>query len=444
VIQDPSFKLISIRSPILSTASPHFRGAKLEFLNIATGVGTGRDQAFVAFDPAPLIALGQDLANEALSNNFIEKHYGLKNTGGWNFCMRRKNFTWVEPELKQIRKYFYRPFDVRYILYDPIIRRDQRQNMLNLYNRNLAILICQQQSVRGFQHVLCAGEIVDESAISNRTRERCYVILTYLYIDKSIHQKSFINDVEKKSNIKPSFIENIKSKLGVKWVQIGPGDLANSLGPESVIGYIYGILHSPSYRKRYAEFLKIDFPHLPLTSSLDLFRALARFGGDLFALHLVEAPVQQALSARYDQPAKAWSYDVAPGQRLPVALTFTGPAAPIVEKVGWSDDTVWLDAVKPRQAMAGAAGTAEPVTGSIGFHGVSEEVWNFHIGGYQVCQKWLKDRKGRTLSADDLTHYHRIVIALHETIRLMKEIDEVIDQHGGWPGAFADGDPHHS
>jgi hypothetical protein len=68
--------------------------------------------------------------------------------------------------------------------------------------------------------------------------------------------------------------------------------------------------------------------------------------------------------------------------------------------------------------------------------GVCEDVWNFHIGGYQVCEKWLKDRKGRNLSADDRAHYQKIVVALSETIRLMKEIDAGIEQHGGWPGAF--------
>ena len=65
-----------------------------------------------------------------------------------------------------------------------------------------------------------------------------------------------------------------------------------------------------------------------------------------------------------------------------------------------------------------------------------EAVWNFHIGGYQVCHKWLKDRKGRTLSQDDIAHYQKIVVALSETIRVMKEIDETIEKHGGWPGAF--------
>lgn len=91
------------------------------------------------------------------------------------------------------------------------------------------------------------------------------------------------------------------------------------------------------------------------------------------------------------------------------------------KKVAYSAGTVWIDKAK-----------------SEGFEGVPEPVWNFHIGGYQVCEKWLKDRKGRKLSQDDIAHYQKIVVALNETIRLMKEIDEVIEKHGGWPGAFVD------
>src|SRR5205807_7965043 len=87
------------------------------------------------------------------------------------------------------------------------------------------------------------------------------------------------------------------------------------------------------------------------------------------------------------------------------------------------DNTVWLDSEE-----------------TCAFRGVREAVWNFQVGGYQVCEKWLKDRKGRTLSNDDIAHYQKIVVALAETIRIMKEIDEVIEEHGGWPGAFAQGD----
>jgi len=169
-----------------------------------------------------------------------------------------------------------------------------------------------------------------------------------------------------------------------------------SVMPEDIFNYVYAVLHSPTYRTRYSEFLKIDFPRLPLTSSLDLFRALSQLGGELVALHLMESP-------KLDQHL----------------TTYTGPAAPVVEKVSWANNTVWLDKAQKS-----------------GFRGVPENVWNFHIGGYQVCNKWLKDRKGRTLTADDINHYQRIVVALSETIRLMAEIDEVIDRHGGWPGAF--------
>ena len=145
------------------------------------------------------------------------------------------------------------------------------------------------------------------------------------------------------------------------------------------------------------EFLKIDFPRLPLTGNLELFRALARLGGELTALHLLESP-------KLAQPI----------------TEFIGARNSEVGKVSYSKNTVWIDKAQ-----------------TIGFEGVREDVWNFHIGGYQVCEKWLKDRKDRKLTKDDITHYQKVIVALSESIRLMKEIDEVIEKHGGWPGAFS-------
>jgi len=170
--------------------------------------------------------------------------------------------------------------------------------------------------------------------------------------------------------------------------------------PEDIFNYIYAVFHSPGYRSRYAEFLKIDFPRLPLTKNFELFGTLAKLGGELVALHLLESP----------QLAKP-------------TTTLIGGRTPEVEKASWSNNTVWLDKKQ-----------------TVGFKGVREEVWNFHVGGYQVCEKWLKDRKGRRLSADDIAHYQKIVVALSETIRLMEEIDKVIETHGGWPGAFHQGE----
>jgi Type ISP C-terminal specificity domain len=173
------------------------------------------------------------------------------------------------------------------------------------------------------------------------------------------------------------------------------------LTPEVIIYYVYAVFHSPSYRSRYAELLKIDFPRLPLPGNLELLRSLARLGGELVALHLLESP-------KLDK----------------IITTYIGPANPEVEKISHTHDTVWLDN-----------------TQTCGFRGVPEVVWSFHIGSYRVCERWLKDRKGRTLSKDDIAHYEKIVVALSETIHLMKEIDEVIDKHGGWPGAFDSGSP---
>ena len=118
---------------------------------------------------------------------------------------------------------------------------------------------------------------------------------------------------------------------------------------------------------------------------------------------------------------KHWGQVTLPGGLgLFRALAALGGDAPEVEKVTWSDDTVWLDKAE-----------------TTGFRGVPEEVWNFHIGGYQVCHKWPKDRKGRTLSDEDIAHYQKIVVALSETTRITAGIDEAIEAHGGWPGAFA-------
>jgi hypothetical protein len=169
------------------------------------------------------------------------------------------------------------------------------------------------------------------------------------------------------------------------------------LTPEDIFNYAYAVFHSPGYRKRYAEFLKIDFPRLPLTESLDLFKELGRLGGELVALHLLESKL-------LEKPR----------------TTFISSKSQKVEKVSYKEGVVFFDKAQ-----------------TTGFKGVPENVWNFHIGGYQVCEKWLKDRKGRTLSDDDIAHYHKIVISLQETIRLMTEIDQVIEKHGGWPGAFA-------
>ena len=201
----------------------------------------------------------------------------------------------------------------------------------------------------------------------------------------------------------------------VSFIDYNVGRIVQSLedtGELVMLSYVYAVLHSPQYRSRYGSALRDSYPRVPPTPSGGLVDELCRLGQQLVDLHLVESPLLDEAGSLYN-----------------------GPKNPVVGRAGWSDGTVWLDAGKTN-AREGHRATKP---GTLGFHGVPEEVWDFHIGGYQVCHKWLKDRKDRTLSADDIAHYQKIVVALNETIRLIAEIDEVIDEHGGWPDAFATG-----
>jgi hypothetical protein len=200
----------------------------------------------------------------------------------------------------------------------------------------------------------------------------------------------------RRPNLDPGLVEGFEAAANFKFQSDGRGDLKHCFGPEDVLTYIYAVFHSPEYRRRFEPMLKLDFPRVPTPATGETFAALAKLGYDLLALHLLDSPALEKPIAKYK-----------------------GPAGPEVEKLGYADGTVWLDKNQ-----------------TCGFAGVAEAVWNFHIGGYQVCEKWLKDRKGRRLSKDDIAHYQKIVVAISETIRLMKEIDETIEKHGGWPRAF--------
>ncbi len=176
-----------------------------------------------------------------------------------------------------------------------------------------------------------------------------------------------------------------------------------------IFAYVLGVLNARSYTERYCQRLKRDWPRVPLPGGRDLFLALVSAGRELQSVQLME-------SEKLGRPL----------------TTYSGPKHPEVGRVGWMDGTVWLDA---RRTIA-REGYRTSKPGTIGFHGVPEEVWDFKIGGYQVCYKWLKDRNGRILSDEDITQYEKIVVALSETIRIVTEIDDVIDAHGGWPDAF--------
>ena len=155
--------------------------------------------------------------------------------------------------------------------------------------------------------------------------------------------------------------------------------------PEEIFYYIYAVLYSETYRTKYAEFLKIDFPRVPFTKDYKLFKKMSEYGNRLADLHLLKSPELDSPIAR-----------------------FQGKGDNRVKKLKYDDKAGVLYINKEQY-----------------FEGISQDVWSYQIGGYQVCDKWLKDRKDRVLSLDEIQTYCRIVTAIHKTIQIQKEIDEI-------------------
>lgn len=294
------------------------------------------------------------------------------------------------------RRILYRPFDDRHIWYSGQTRgfvgTPGYPVMKHLLQKNALGLVAMRQfeyDVPEYCYFFVTEKLTEcRIFVSNRGIANCFPL--YMSNDTTSPQGELAINSGRSTNFKPQFLEALSKKLNLQ--MMGSKGVPKGLTPEDIFNYMYSVFHSPTYRSRYAEFLKIEFPRVPLTTSLELFRLLSKLGGELVALHLLESPTVNNF-----------------------ITTFTGKGDnSIPKKPTWQDNAVQIN---PTQC----------------FEGVPENVWNFYIGGYQVCEKWLKDRKGRTLSEDDITHYQRIVVSLSETIRIMDEIDEVIDEHGGWP-----------
>ncbi len=370
----------------------------------------------VAGDPAPGIVSthdqfafgfteGEVFANvEALLATKSEKEargiFRLCSQSQWDYATAKADLadgSWKNKPLAVL----YRPFDVRFTINDSNVAVHRRERVLRHMTGMTNLALCTDRQVNGeFRHVFCSRTMVNDCALSTASKERTYILPLYLVPAKA----GLGLEGEARPNLSESFLRALSGALGREASE--PFGLPSGVSPEDIFAYCYCILHSPTYRKRYAEFLKTDFPRVSLPGEIELFRKLSKLGHQLVELHLLE---------RHPE----------------LTTTLVGSAEFQVEKVSYSDETVWLDRAKTQ-----------------GFRGVPPAVWNFHIGGYQVCAKWLKDRQakggktprpGLVLSKDDLNHYQRIVAALTGTIRVMSDIDEVIESSGGWPTVF-DGD----
>lgn len=359
-----------------------------------TGIVTARDEFVIDFEPQLIQQRIQIFLDKSLDDLTVKEKLSLSENYAWRVSQARKELMTA----KELDSYFthilYRPFDVRSIFYhSSVVWRTRSEVMRHmLMEKNLGVLWTRPQSPNYEFSVLATRLLIDQCAIGNKSAGGgiSYIGPLFLYPSEQEITSGLYKLGERRPNLNPKFIKAVSEKLGLKFLEDGKGDLTKTFGPEDIFNYAYAVFHSPTYRGRYAEFLKIDFPRLPLISDKALFEALVAKGAELVALHLMESPKLDNLITKY-----------------PVA------GSSIVEKVRYDENNkrVYINKLQYLE-------------------GVPSEVWNFQVGGYQVCEKWLKDRKGRTLSYDDLTHYQKIVVALKETIRLMQEIDVLIP---GWP-----------
>lgn len=281
-----------------------------------------------------------------------------------------------------IKSVAYRPFDNQYVYYDvKILGRAREKCMRHFLDRDtVGLILGRQGQVVGCMpwNLAYMSKIMTDTNIFYRGGGILYPL--YLY-----PSQADLLDTGRTPNLDQEIVERIANSIGFEFEAEKSGD-AGKFAPIDLLDYIYAVLHSPAYREKYKEFLKIDFPRVPYPKSVDEFRRLAAIGSELRKVHLMEHPALSKLITQY--PA-------------------TG------------DNTVG----KPRWELLPDGQTGRVwINADQYFDNVPLAAWEFYIGGYQPAQKWLKDRAGRTASFDDIMHYQRIIKALAMTDELMKQL----------------------
>jgi predicted helicase len=408
---------------------------ELFYLN-NVGIVTARDNFTIHNSKENLIKTIEtflSLDDETARNKF---NLG-KDVRDWQVNFARKDLKNNYPEIGKITKITYRPFDDKFTFYTGnskgfhcYPRNEVMQHFLK--GENVGLTLCKQfKTGDNYLHAFITNKIIESSYVSNRTSEITSVFPLYLYPDEK-SKDLFATGAARVPNLNMEIVAQIAEKLGLAFVaekhspplegclQGGvvhhttlhntprPTDtplkegnysedvsIAQSFAPIDILDYIYAVLHSPSYREKYKEFLKIDFPRVPYPKDLQGFRNLAGLGAALRQIHLLESPIVEKYITQYPIDGNN-----------------------VVGKLFYEKKSETLGRVYINYEKAPPSG----VGGLQYFDNVPQVAWEFYIGGYQPAQKWLKDRQ---LSFEDILHYQKIIVALTETDRLMKEIDKI-------------------
>lgn len=326
----------------------------------SVGVVTARDHFTIKWKPEDAwttVTEFVQMSPEEARTRFILR----KDVRDWKVVFAQKDLKESGLDKNKIVPILYRPFDIRYTYYTGTSRgfhcMPRPEVMKHMLKENLGLITVRQVAEGIFNHAYVTNTII-ESRITLSNKGIAFLFPLYLY-----------SDFERKANIDPDISKTLSEKYN------------KELTPEDIFYYIYAVLHSPTYRKKYGEFLQFDFPRIPFVDDYEEFKKLAELGKELVELHLMR-------------------------KRLSTKVKFDVVGSNVVEKIKYENGKVWINKEQY-------------------FDGVPEEIWDFYIGGYQVLDKWLKSRKNRKLESKDIEQFLQIVEIIKETIRLMNEIDQV-------------------
>lgn len=356
----------------------------------------------IDFDKHTLERRIRDFINPNIDDEILKKSYDLSENQSRKIKEQReklrKDFDWKDT----ITKILYRPFDERWILYhDEMVERTRKDVMRNMLQENIGLITVRQAAEGIFNHIIVTSNII-ESRITLSNKGIAYLFPLYLYHQKKEKKKNPIIQLmifeseESYDIILPNTNKELIKELSSIYKAIflypldSPKKHGREFGSKKIFYYVYAILYSNIYRSKYAEFLRMDFPRLPFTKNFNPFIKLAELGEKLSDIHLL----------KFEE------------------LNNTIAAFPIegsnkVEKVKYENE------MEPPDSIGKVW-----INNKQFFDGVKKEVWQYQIGGYQVCEKWLKERKGRKLTLDEINTYFKIVTALSKTIELQNEIDK--------------------
>jgi len=364
-----------------------------ELLSInGVGITTAHDNFVISSSSKELFERFTKFKESPGNAELLHKNFDVQEKKGWDILKGWKNLQ-SKNNLKTIMKNIsYRPFDTRFIFYESkLIWRSVERIMSHFINgKNIGLIFRRQQLDIRQTYYFISKYIIADGLIRSDNKGGESIAPLYLYEGKrrrpNLHPK-IITAIEQKLNL--SFVAEKDDSAtlasgGFKDSSFAPDQLIeNTFSPIDLFDYIYAVLHSPAYRETYREFLKIDFPRVPYPANQQKFWKLVALGGRLRELHLLESP-------EFEE----------------IALDSTVSGKVPVSKIRYLEGKVLVNDV-------------------FCFEDVPLTAWEFYIGGYQPAQKWLKDRKGCILEANDIKHYRKIVLALTRTAQIMAEIDEV-------------------